>query len=79
MVRLVVPCGGGTLTITLFLVLAGLYGARCWATGYGGMRGLVLLGPLYEGVVGGGRGVCHLGTTGRVGDTYGSVVDGVSL
>lgn len=43
------------------------------------MRGLVLLGPLYEGVVGGGRGVCHLGTTGRVGDTYGSVVDGVSL
>ena len=40
--------GWGTLTISLFLVLAGIYRARCWATGNGGVWGFLLLHPLDE-------------------------------
>ena len=38
--------GWGSLTVVLFLVFAGIDGACCWATGYGGVQGLFLLCPL---------------------------------
>ena len=37
--------GRGTLTVTLFLVLAGISRARCWATGDSGVWGFLLLRP----------------------------------